>query len=179
MGRADPPLSTEGREELARWRLPASFARAPVLASPLRRARETAASFGPFAVEPRLIEMDWGGWEGRRLDELRAVDPAGMAALEARGLELEPPGGESPRQVRERLATLLVELAGADRRVLVTHKGVIRATLALATGWDMRTKPPLRLRAGEALVLRLDAHGRPSPDVAAMSLLANDPRCAC
>ena len=27
----------------------------------------------------------------------------------------------------------------------VTHKGVIRAMLSLATGWDMEAKPPVRL----------------------------------
>lgn len=170
MGRADPPLSVEGRAALARWRLPAGFAAAAVLASPLRRARETATSFGSFAVEPRLIEMDWGEWEGRRLAELRAADPAGMAELEARGLDLAPPGGESPRSVQSRLENLFADLAGADRRVLVTHKGVIRAALALATGWDLRTEPPRRLRDGDALELHLDAEGRPRPNVSTVPL---------
>jgi probable phosphoglycerate mutase len=30
--------------------------------------------------------------------------------------------------------------------VVVTHNGVLRALLALATGWDMSGKPPIRLR---------------------------------
>ena len=43
----------------------------------------------------------------------------------------------------------------------VTHKGVIRAVLALATGWDMRDKPPHRLDWSAAHLFRLDASGEP------------------
>jgi probable phosphoglycerate mutase len=178
MGRADPPLSPAGRAALAAWRLPAAFATAPILASPLRRARETAAAFGPATVEPRLIEMNWGAWEGRRLAELRRSDPAGAAAIEAMGLDLEPPGGERPRDVAHRLADLFAELAGTERRVLVTHKGVLRAALALATGWDYRTKPPLRLGAGDALRLDLEPQGEPAPAVAAVPLRDEGAPCA-
>ena len=69
-----------------------------------------------------------------------------MAANEALGLDFRPAGGESPREVQARLAPLLVEVAARPGPVVaVTHKGVIRALLALATGWDMRGPPPLRL----------------------------------
>jgi probable phosphoglycerate mutase len=177
MGRADPPLSATGRAVLARWRLPAAFAGAPLLASPLRRARQTAAAFGDATVEPRLIEMDWGAWEGRRLAELRRADPEGTAAIEAMGLDLQPPGGERPRDVARRLADLFADLAGTERRVLVTHKGVLRAALALATGWDYRADPPLALREGTALRLELDARGEPRATVTAVSLADGGAPC--
>ena len=45
-----------------------------------------------------------------------------------------------------RLQSLLGELAADPRPVVaVCHKGVMRAALALATGWDMRGRPPMRL----------------------------------
>jgi probable phosphoglycerate mutase len=171
MGRADPPLSSAGRAALAAWRLPSEFDGAPLRASPLRRARETAAAFGRATIEPRLIEMDWGAWEGRRLADLRWTDPAGTAAIEAMGRDLRPPGGERPRDVARRLADLFADLAGTEPHVLVTHKGVLRAALALATGWDYRARPPLRLRDGTALRLELDARGVPASAVAAVALL--------
>ena len=69
-----------------------------------------------------------------------------MAANEARGLDFRPPGGESPREVCARLQALLGELAADPRPVVaVCHKGVMRAALVLATGWDMRGRPPMRL----------------------------------
>ena len=181
-GRADIGLSAAGRAEVAGWRLPAGFADARWRTSPLRRARETAALLteGPVAVEPRLIEMDWGAWEGLRAAELDAQE---LAANEALGLDFRPPGGESPREVAARIRALAAELAAArwtgpttgDRSwvpsetpvVAVCHKGVIRAALALATGWDMRTRPPLRLARDQALLLIGHPGGRlelgPSP----------------
>jgi broad specificity phosphatase PhoE len=177
MGRADLPLSAAGRAVLASWRLPSAFDGAPLLASPLRRARETAAAFGPATVEPRLVEMDWGAWEGWTLAERRAADPAGVAAIEARGLDLCPPGGERPRDVVARLAALFADLAGAGPRVLVTHKGVIRAAMAFATGWDYRGPPPVRLRDGEALRSTLDRAGKPLADVAAIPIVEEGRRC--
>jgi broad specificity phosphatase PhoE len=156
-GRADLPLSPAGRAEVAGWQLPDGWAGARWLSSPLRRASETAALLTdqPVAIEPRLIEMDWGAFEGRTLAELRAEAPAAMAANEARGLEFRPEGGESPREVRARLESLLADLADAPA-VCVTHKGVIRAAVSLATGWDMRCKPPLRLAGDTAWVLKRD-----------------------
>ena len=162
-GRADLPLSPAGRAEVLRWRLPHARAGARWHSSPLRRATETAALLtdGPVDIEPRLIEMDWGTWEGRTLADLRAKAPAAMAANEARGLDFRPDGGESPRDVRTRLAALLADFAAEPSDVVcVTHKGVVRAALSLATGWDMTSKPPLRLVEDAPLVLHADASGR-------------------
>jgi len=124
---------------------------------------ETARALGRTDAVPAspLVEMDWGAFEGRTLAELRAADPRGMAALESRGLDFRPPGGESPREVAARLAGFLAELAerGGDH-LLVTHKGVLRAALFLATGWELRGRPPLRPGRSTALLLELDRSGR-------------------
>jgi probable phosphoglycerate mutase len=54
-----------------------------------------------------------------------------MTQNEAAGLDFRPPGGESPRDVQERLKPYLASLAGPT--IAVTHKGVLRALYALAT----------------------------------------------
>ena len=162
-GQTDVPLSPRGRREVAAWRLPEAWQDARWLASPLGRARETAALLTdrPVAIDPRLSEMDWGAWEGQRLTELRAAAPAVMAQNEARGLDFRPPGGESPREVCARLRLLIAELAAAPTPVVaVTHKGVMRAALVLATGWDMRGKPPHRLQRDRAFALACSSDGR-------------------
>ena len=162
-GRADIDLSPGGRAQAEGWRLPAAWAQARVLSSPLRRARETAALLTGRTptIDDRLIEMSWGRFEGRRLSDLRAEAPDAMAANEARGLDFRPPGGESPREVCARLQTLLAELAGDPQPVVaVCHKGVIRAALVLATGWDMQSKPPVRLSRGVGCVLSCHRDGR-------------------
>jgi broad specificity phosphatase PhoE len=162
-GRADPRLSSRGRALVATWRLPGAWAQVRLLSSPLRRARETATILTGRAptIDHRLVEMDWGGFQGRRLAELRAQRPAAMATNEARGLDFRPPDGESPRDVCARLQTLLVELAAdPEPAVAVCHKGVIRAALVLATGWDMQRKPPLRLGRAAGCALRCHPDGQ-------------------
>lgn len=119
-----------------------------VVTSPLRRCVETAALLGaPHAArEPRLIEMSWGDWEGESFTALRERLGEAMRDNEARGLDFRPPGGESPRLVLARVKTWLTEIAAAGEPTLaVTHRGVIRALFAEATGWDMRGKPPAKL----------------------------------
>ncbi|WP_420563337.1 histidine phosphatase family protein [Thalassobaculum sp.] len=162
-GRADRPLSAEGEAQVRSWTLPPEVAGFRWLTSPLIRARRTAALIGvEAAIEPAAIELDFGAWEGRRLSEIRAEDPAGVAVNEARGLDFTPPGGESPRDVQARLAPLLAGLSreGVDTGI-VTHKGVIRALLSLATGWPMVDKPPVKLFWDRVHLFDLAADGTP------------------
>ena len=74
-----------------------------------------------------------------------------------------PGGGEGPRAVQARLAPWLAELARAGRPVaVVSHKGVIRALYAQATGWDMTGDPPARLAWDCAHLFSLAADGTPA-----------------
>jgi probable phosphoglycerate mutase len=174
-GRTDIPLSPAGRATVASWRLPPALAGCAWLTSPLRRAGETAEILGLAAArrEARLIEMAWGDWEGLTLAELAVHPGAALAERAAAGLDLQPPGGESPRQVQARLRPLLAEIARAGDAVgAVTHKGVIRALFALASGWDMLGKAPARLDWQSAHLFRLDAAGKPAVERLNVSLAA-------
>ncbi|MBI1207790.1 MAG: histidine phosphatase family protein [Azospirillum sp.] len=146
-GRTDVPLSQAGLVEALRWRLPKGGRQAIWFTSPLMRARQTASQIGLSATpEPALLEMSWGRWEGKTLAELRASGEL-RPELEGLGLDLRPPGGESPRDVQDRLRPWLRQIAGAHAAVgAVTHKGVLRALHALATGWDMKAKPAEALK---------------------------------
>jgi len=161
-GLRDVPLSAEGRTALEGARPPALLARAHWYASPLLRAVETAEMLGLMAMpEPLLLEMDWGEWEGRTVAELRTADPEGMKVNETRGLNFRPPGGESPRDVQARIkdwAEALVD-QGPGVYGAVTHKGVIRAAVALALGWDMLPPDPVKLKWNAAHILRVTTAG--------------------
>jgi probable phosphoglycerate mutase len=173
-GRADPPLSPAGTAALRRLRLPADWVDSPWYVSPLRRARQSAVCLGIAAptVEACLIEMDFGRFEGRTLAELRSDPSLDMAALEARGLDFQPPGGESPRQVQARLRPWLRAVGAAGGRVgAITHKGVIRAVLAAACGWEMRGPPPLRLHWDRLHVFAVAPDGSLQPDALNLELL--------
>ncbi len=133
-----------------------------VVTSPLARCVQTAALIGaPDAPrEPRIREMSWGDWEGESLAALRARLGDEMRRNEERGLDFRPANGESPREVMNRVQSWLQEVAVPT--LAVTHRGVIRAILAHATGWDMRGKPPARLEWDAVHLFVLDAQGRPS-----------------
>ncbi len=164
-GRTDVALDEDGIAVAARWRIDPAWAGYRILASPVQRARMTASILFPDAeigIDRRLIEMDFGTWEGRRLAELRA-DPTGDAAeREAMGLDFKAPDGESPRELQARIRPLLARLAELERpTVLVTHKAVIRALYALASGWTMIGQPPTKLRPNCAQLFRLSQDGTP------------------
>ena len=162
-GRRDIPLDAEGVAEVACWKLPPAFSSFDWAASPLARARRTAAVLAGGAVPSTqaLIEMDWGAWEGRRLAELRAELGPEMAENEARGLDFLPPGGESPRMVQRRLAPWLENIARRGRpTVAVAHRGVIRALYAAAAGWDMLERPPRALSSPAAHLFEVAAGGQ-------------------
>lgn len=139
-GRRDVDLNATGRAALAARQLPPQWHEATWYCSPLQRAVHSALLLGAVHVHRDLLlqEMSWGLWEGRTLASLRAELGAQMRDNEARGLDFRPQGGESPRDVCQRLRRWLDELpARHERYVIVTHKGVIRAALSLATGWPM------------------------------------------
>ena len=158
-GRTDVPLLPR-----ASLLLPEGFGKMRIVSSPLRRCLETAALLGCRGPErePRLAEMSWGAWEGRRLEELRAELGEAMRDNEARGWDFRPEGGESPREVLARVRPWLAEVAARGEPTLaITHRGVIRAVLAEALGWDLRGKPPVKLDPAAVHVFRLAGDGEP------------------
>ena len=172
-GQTDVSLSEAGRAQIAEWQLPRDLHPCHWFVSPLQRARETAQLLGctDFSVEQRLIEMGWGEWEGATLAALRARFGSEMRANEQRGLDFRPPGGESPREVQQRVLEWCAELADTDgAAVAVTHKGVIRAIYASAAGWDMQASPPHDLSWQCAHVFRVHRDGQVSLDAVNVAL---------
>lgn len=148
-GLTDIPLSPEGEAAARTWRLPAPADGWKRICSPLQRARRTAELVQPsvpVTIDSRLREMSFGVWEGKSVAQLRAEGGERFAAAEDMGLDFHPPGGESPRQAMARVRGWLQEIAQSGEPVVaVSHKAAIRALLALATGWDMTGRQPLKL----------------------------------
>ncbi len=167
-GKTDTELSVAGMAALSNTVLPDELFQCAWYCSPLRRATQSARLLGckNFTEDERLSEMDWGEWEGKRLTDLRARFGETMALNEARGLDFQPTGGESPRDVCERVMAWLQDVGRQGEPVVaVTHKGVIRAALSLATGWTMMKKPPVRLHWDAGQLFRFD------PNDATLSLV--------
>lgn len=145
-GRIDEPLSEAGREQFRALSVPADYRGYQWYCSPLRRAVESAEllALRNVVIEPALIEMDWGDWEGEVLKPLRKRIGEPMRANERRGLDFRPPGGESPRMVQARLQPWLRQIAASGvNSGAVVHKGIIRCIYALACHWDMCGETPV------------------------------------
>ncbi len=140
-GHGDPELTEIGHQQAAAaaGRLASLPDVVAVLSSPLRRARQTAsavaeATGAPLEIRPRLIETDFGGWEGLTFAEAQARNPE----LHAQWLGSEhvaPPDGESFAAVAERVdaerAAIVEEFPGATV-IVVSHVTPIKLLLRSA-----------------------------------------------
>lgn len=163
-GRIDMPLSAEGYAKMARLLPPAGFETARPYCSPQLRARQTAALLGleDPTLDGRLVEQNWGEWEGLTREEMLARDGEAAFTHAGSGLQFRPPGGESTGELQARVQSFLADAAELPQdAIAVTHMGVLRTAYALATGWDMSTPMPDELDLAAALVLSLDGGGRP------------------
>lgn len=106
---------------------------ARVVTSPLLRARQTAAAIGPpVTVDSRWIEIDYGIFDGLRLEEAPELWRGW-----AKDLSFAPEGGESLAAVSERVRAAcgdLWEEASETDVVVVTHVSPIKAAVAWAIG---------------------------------------------
>lgn len=175
-GLTDTPLSPAGEADARSWRLPSPADTWKRMCSPLQRARRTAELLQPasvVSVDERLREMSFGNWEGHTLPELRATVGAAFVEAENKGLDFQPPGGESPRAVMARIAAWTAEIAARGEPVVaVSHKAAIRAVLALATGWDMMGRPPVTLDWRSLHFFHAETDGTVRLDRANVSLAA-------
>ncbi|MGQ0826690.1 MAG: histidine phosphatase family protein [Actinomycetota bacterium] len=158
-GRVDPPLTDEGRAQAER--LGAAFAVRPVarvIASPLERARATAAPIAfvhgvEIAVDERLVELDYGEWDQRGLVDVTPDEWARWRADPG----FAPPGGESLAAVGARIASFLESMAGDDLIVAVSHVSPIKAAVCLALGVDLAAT--WRMHLDLASITRIGARG--------------------
>lgn len=163
-GHTDIALSEAGRARMSGLRLP--FAHPRLYASPLLRARQTAQALGLEnpVLDARLMEQNWGTWEGLTRDEIfsRHGDDAFVKAGSEAGEAFRPGGGESTGELHSRVAAFLKDASlGDGDAVAIAHLGVLRAAYTLATGWNMATPMPADLDVSKILLLSLDSSGTP------------------
>jgi broad specificity phosphatase PhoE len=172
LGWADQPLTAEGRRAAEAWTGGSGVEFAAVVASDLKRARETAQiiadglGLSPVVELVGLREQDQGAWTGLTKDQIKRQWPDRLRERPRR-----PVRGESPEVVLERVLVTLDRVAGAHegRRVLaITHGGVIHA-LERAIGADAPGVPHL-----EGRWLHVVAPHRPRGGSAAGSVHAGE-----
>ncbi len=164
-GRSDVGLSREGREA-ARMVAP----RAGVLgisrlyASPLRRARFLAgliareAAIDRLVIDARLMECDFGAWEGAAWDTIYAESGDAMMGLVTAPDVFRPGGsGEATYTMRDRAMDWLRDAVseGPDCIAAVCHGGPIAAIRGTLSGAAVADWPALVPRHGEIVTLEV------------------------
>ncbi len=164
-GQLDDPLSEKGwcqmREavaDLCPWDA--------IVSSPLRRcaafAREVAERHGvPLSLEPRLMEIGFGAWEGRTAAELMAEDPEVLMRFWSDPLNHTPPGAETVLGFRDRIVAgwqAVLEAHAGSHVLLVGHAGQIRMVLCHVLG--MPPEHMFRIQVANAGITRIQVDGQ-------------------
>ncbi|MBS1816897.1 MAG: histidine phosphatase family protein [Acidobacteria bacterium] len=157
-------LNATGRDQAAS--LPRRLGNVPlhaIYASPLERTRETAQPVADARglsvnIEPRFIEVDFGGWTNRRFADM-ATDPHWQLYNNFRGVT-RPPSGEGLIDVQRRTVDALLDLEAKhpDQVVAVfSHADTLRAILLYFLGMPVDFVQRLDLAPARISVLQLGA----------------------
>jgi alpha-ribazole phosphatase len=142
-GRTDVPLSEAGcRQAKSLAERLKSIPFEALYSSPLKRALETARLISEcVGLQPvpdqRLVELDYGQWEGKTLAEIMENDPKTFHAWDANPAQVAPPGGESGLEAQQRVVSFLDSLAARHPQghvLVVFHKTVCRLAICHALG---------------------------------------------
>jgi probable phosphoglycerate mutase len=135
-GRLDVPLTQTGREQARRVAQQLAGARIDaVVTSPLVRARDTAQAIAdaaglPLTVDERLIEVDYGPFEGLDREGARARLGAPFEAWRADPFGAPVAGMEPLAAALERARGATADvLAAHEHPVIVGHQGILRIVL--------------------------------------------------
>ena len=110
-----------------------------IIASPLIRCADFARALSqrlnlPLSLDPRLVELDFGAWEGRSAADLMVSDAAALGRFWADPVTHAPPGGESLPAFQDRVLAAWQDLTAqaltnGERLLVISHGGVIRVIL--------------------------------------------------
>ncbi|ENZ80303.1 MULTISPECIES: histidine phosphatase family protein [Caulobacter] len=124
LGRAQAAAMGDMLFDLLRRDPPADWR---IVASPLRRARDTAEAIGArlglsVTTDERLVEIDVGEWSNRLREDVRGENPH-LVGDDAWGFHA--PGGETYEAMMARITDWLDEqVAEPERRLIVVSHGV-------------------------------------------------------
>lgn len=176
-GQRDAPLTGRGVEQARRTgrtlgRLIEDDAPFKLITSPLGRARRTAdlvlesvrASIHEVRADARLMEMNWGRWEGLVREQIMMRDAERWRRFEADSWSVSPPDGESYGELAARAREWLESTDSEERLIVVAHGGFGRMLrghyLGLPPAAALALKAPQdafhRLQAGTVAEIPID-----------------------
>lgn len=141
-GQLDLPLTDLGHAQAAATAdfIAAHWKATAIYTSPLSRCRETGAKIGAaqgLGIEalPELIDINYGDWQGRTREEVKASTPERFNAWMTQPQLTVLPGADSLQDVQARLVRALDRMRSAhagETVIAVGHDSTNRVFLTLA-----------------------------------------------
>lgn len=159
-GQTDVAVSADFAAEAAgvRAKLPTS-GDILVYSSPLRRCLQLAQTIRRHSPvsDPRLMEMDFGDWEGIRWD---AIDSNALRHWGNHYVTEAPPQGESMQKLYQRCVGFYNELLACPLPdvAVVTHGGVIRALLCHVLAISLNTAFTFQIDFGSVTQIHIEGN---------------------
>jgi alpha-ribazole phosphatase/probable phosphoglycerate mutase len=167
LGRTDLPLTEKGlqqAEDAARQLSGIPFT--AVYSSPLQRALHTAQITGggkTVVTDDRLVETDFGAWEGKTKEEATKDDPAILSSWEQDPSSTKAGGtGETALQVTTRVTdffNFLQQQHTEGNILVVAHNGVNRFYLSHKLGMPLKNYHQIIQDNSTITQFTLDKHG--------------------
>ena len=167
-GHADVPLDDVGIAQarvLAR-RISTAWSVSELFTSPLCRALATADAIGEAChlatiVEPRLIDIDYGSWQGLTEEEARTGDAVRYSAWSRAPDRFSIPGGghvaTSAGEARRFVRELAADYPG-ETVVVVTHDIICQGLTCRLLDIPLRRLRDLQFQPGSITVFSLSGH---------------------
>ena len=137
-GHIEEDLTPEGRQHMQQVWQSIHNAIDLIITSPLSRCASPAQEWAneqdiPCIIEPRVAEMHYGAWEGLSHDKIEEKFPNMLAQWRKDPSGMRPPGGESPEELRLRIANFWQDAHQRYRgkhALIVAHSGSLRMLIA-------------------------------------------------
>jgi broad specificity phosphatase PhoE len=166
-GRIDIPLNETGRHQAqvtGRW-IAARWNVSHIYTSPLSRAFQTAEAIAQcygltVEVYPELVDLNFGAWQGKTPEEVRAIWPEIYTAWVDNPQGVRIPDGETIDELRARSFQAVQELVDChpgETIVLVGHTDVNRAIIMGIL--QLQTRQIWQLRQDNCAINLIQASG--------------------
>jgi len=162
----DVHLNDEGRQQAERLAARMNGVKLDAIySSPLERAIETAEYLAQprglvISIREDLGELDFGQWQGQKIDELNKTDEWKQFQVYPSGTRL--PGGESGSEMQARLVRQVQALCAAHPEgaiAVVSHADTIKAIVAHYAGLHLDLFQRLIVSPASVTVLWIGAWG--------------------
>jgi len=158
-GRKDVPLSESFQDDIKKIKKKILNKYDIIYSSPIKRCTvlAEALNFGKIIKDERLIEIDFGDWEGLAWNDINKVK---LNNWMEDFVKISPPNGESFHEMYIRVSGFIKMLRNKkfNKVLIVTHSGVIRCFLAYFLKFPLKNSFKIPIGFNEHYIFKIDSN---------------------